>query len=77
MLCKPEFKAKIAFEAMKGEQTVSELLSGFGIHPTMIHKWKRDLLEGASGILHGAVLPARRTARMQRPSKFYMLRLVR
>lgn len=46
----PEFKAKVALEAVKGEETVSELASRFGVHPTMIHQWKRALLEGASGV---------------------------
>ena len=46
----PEFKAKVALEALKGEQTVAELTSRFGIHPTMIHTWKRAFLEGASGV---------------------------
>lgn len=46
----PEFKAKVALEALKGEETVSELASRFGIHPTMIHQWKRALLEGASDV---------------------------
>lgn len=43
----PEFKAK---EALKGEATVSELASRFGVHPTMINQWKRALLDGASGV---------------------------
>tara|TARA_R100000365_G_scaffold107_1_gene365 strand:+ start:167 stop:349 length:183 start_codon:yes stop_codon:yes gene_type:complete len=46
----PEFKVKVALEALKGEETVSELASRFGIYPTMIHQWKQDLLEGASGV---------------------------
>jgi transposase-like protein len=46
----PEFKAKVALEALKGEKTVSELASHFGVHPTMIHQWKRALLEGASDV---------------------------
>ena len=46
----PEFKAKVALEALKGEETVSGLASRFGVHPTMIHQWKRALLEGASGV---------------------------
>ena len=46
----PEFKAKVALETLKGERTVAELASHFVVHPTMIHNWKRALLEGASGV---------------------------
>ena len=46
----PEFKARVALEALKGEHTASELATRFGVHPTMIHQWKRALLEGAADI---------------------------
>jgi transposase len=44
------FKARVELEAMKGERRMSELAAEFGVHPTMVHQWKRSLLEGAAGI---------------------------
>lgn len=44
----PDFKVKVALKALKGKETVSELASQFGVHPTMINQWKRALLDGAS-----------------------------
>ena len=44
----PEFRAKVAPGALKGEEMVSELASRFGAHATMIHQWKRALLEGVT-----------------------------
>ena len=44
------FKARVALEAVKGERTVSELAAEYGVHPTMIHQWKKALLEGAADI---------------------------
>ena len=42
-----EFKARMAFEAVKGEKTINELASEHGVHPTQIVQWKRSLqIEG-------------------------------
>jgi putative transposase len=41
------FKAQVALVAIKGDKTVNELASQFGVHPTMIHAWKKQLLAGA------------------------------
>lgn len=44
------FRARVALEAVKGERTVSELATEYGVHPTMIHQWKKALLDGAAEI---------------------------
>ncbi len=52
------FKARVALEAVKGERTVSELAADYGVHPTMIHQWKKALLEGAADIFERGVKTA-------------------
>jgi transposase len=46
----PAFKAKVALEAIKGEQTLSELSARFQVHPNQIAEWKKQLLERAAEI---------------------------
>jgi len=41
------FKARIALAALKGDKTLGELASQFGVHATQISTWKQRLLEGA------------------------------
>ena len=40
-----EFKAKVALEAIKGEQTLAELAAKYSLHPNMITNWKRQAIE--------------------------------
>jgi transposase len=45
-----QFKAKVALEAIRGEKTVPQLASHYQLHPTVIHNWKRQLLEAISSV---------------------------
>jgi transposase-like protein len=43
-------KAQVALATLKGDKTVNELASQHGVHPTLIHAWKKQLLAGAADL---------------------------
>src|ERR1700760_824328 len=45
-----EFKAKIALEALKGQQTINEIASQHSLHPNQIVLWKKQLLAEAPNL---------------------------
>ena len=47
------FKAKIALEAIKGQRTVQELATGYGVHPNQITNWKKQLIAASADIFSG------------------------
>ena len=47
------FKAQVALAALKGDRTVNEVAAQFGVHPTLIHDWKKKLLAGAASVFEG------------------------
>jgi transposase len=52
------FKAQVALAAVKGDKTVNELASLHGVHPTMIHGWKKQLLESAEELFQSGAKPS-------------------
>jgi transposase-like protein len=44
------FKAKVALEAVKGKETVTELAKRFELHPNQISSWKQDFLEKSASV---------------------------
>jgi transposase-like protein len=52
------FKAQVALAALKGDRTINELASHFGVHPTNLHAWRKQLLAGAEGVFTNGVQAA-------------------
>ncbi len=47
------FKAKVALEALRGDQTLAELAGRHKVHPNLITKWKRQAGEGMVEVFSG------------------------
>ena len=46
----PSFKARVALEALKGEETIAQIASRFEVHPNLVTKWKKALQDEAASI---------------------------
>ena len=46
-----ELKAKVALEAIRGVKTVNQIGQEFGVHPTQVGLWKKELQEQASSLI--------------------------
>lgn len=56
----PEFKAKVAIAALKGDKMLAELAQQFDVHPNQITDWKSQLVEHTPLRLSGTGGPMRR-----------------
>jgi putative transposase len=44
------FKAKVGLEALKGDRTIAELSSEYGVHPNQIRQWRQKLVDELPGV---------------------------
>ena len=44
----PAFKAKVALEAVREQQSIPELARRYGVHANQIYKWKREFIDRAA-----------------------------
>jgi transposase-like protein len=44
----PEFKARVALEALKGVKTIQQIAKDFEVHPVQVSEWKKTMAEGAA-----------------------------
>ena len=64
----PAFKAKVALEAVKREETVAQLAARYQVHPSKIQAWKKALTDGAAGVFsNGQDQKAKSDATLNRP----------
>jgi putative transposase len=40
-----EFKVKVALEAIKGQRTINEIATHYGVHPNLVTQWKKHAIE--------------------------------
>ena len=45
-----EFKKKVALEALREQDTVQKIASRYKVHPNQVGAWKRQAVEGLSGV---------------------------
>ena len=56
------FKVKVALAAVKGDKTLAQLASEFGVHTNQIQQWKKRLLSEASSLFSNRRSKAERDA---------------
>lgn len=54
-LYEPDFKAKIALEALKEEKTIAQIISEHDMHANNVINWKRALVENASLVFNWSI----------------------
>jgi len=49
-----KFKAKVAVEVIKEQNTISEVASKYEVHRSMLTRWKKEALEGLPNLFSTA-----------------------
>ena len=66
-----EFKARVALEAIRGEQTLAEIGAKHGIHLTMVAAWKKAAIEGMASSFSSKAAAAESAVSAQEVSKLH------
>jgi transposase-like protein len=69
----PDFKHKVALEALKGDQTIVQLGAQYGLHPKQIQRWRDQLVIESKDIF---IHKTSRKARNPDPDKTELLHII-
>jgi transposase len=56
----PEFKAKVALEALRGDRTIQEIAARHKVHPNQVSTWKRQAMDGLGEVFSNGADQGRR-----------------
>ena len=45
-----DFKAKVAPEALRGDQTIQQIAARHKVHPNQVGTWKRQAMDGLGAV---------------------------
>src|SRR5262245_57605493 len=45
-----EFKVKVALEAIKGQRTINEIATHYGVHPNVVTLWKKQAVASLTDV---------------------------
>jgi transposase/putative transposase len=51
----PEFKARVALEALKGVKTIQEIAKEYEVHPVQVSEWKKVMAQNAASAFGASV----------------------
>jgi putative transposase len=67
----PPLKARVALAAVKGDRTIAQLAQELRVHPNLIYKWRKQLLDGAPSLFDAPARPAAEAPAAQEMAALY------
>lgn len=66
-----DFKFKVALEAAKEQKTRSQVASEFGVHPTQVSQWKKELVANGRSLFETARPKRQEKKRLEQETALY------
>ncbi len=66
----PEFKAKVALEAVRSGLTANQIASKYEVHAVQVSQWKKELLANLASVFKGK-RPSKSNDEQEDPAKLY------